>query len=77
MASSSDIEWTEATWNPIAGCTPCSSCPGKRTRTFSTRCRSLLPHGVAESPSRCACSYDAARVSARLPCRAARSLTVR
>jgi len=21
MAGSSDIEWTEATWNPIAGCT--------------------------------------------------------
>jgi protein gp37 len=34
MAGSSDIEWTEATWNPIAGCTifspGCSNCYAMR-----------------------------------------------
>lgn len=34
MAASSDIEWTEATWNPIAGCTVlspgCTNCYAQR-----------------------------------------------
>jgi protein gp37 len=34
MASASDIEWTEATWNPIAGCTMlspgCTNCYAQR-----------------------------------------------
>ena len=34
MAGSSDIEWTEATWNPIAGCTilspGCTNCYAQR-----------------------------------------------
>ncbi len=34
MAGPSDIEWTEATWNPIAGCTPvspgCTNCYAMR-----------------------------------------------
>src|SRR5882724_6511820 len=34
MAGASDIEWTEATWNPIAGCTilspGCTNCYAQR-----------------------------------------------
>lgn len=45
MAQSSDIEWTDATWNPVTGCTKispgCDNCYAER---FSERFRGVLGH---------------------------------
>lgn len=45
MASSSSIEWTDATWNPVTGCTKigagCDNCYAAR---FSERFRGVLGH---------------------------------
>src|SRR5579863_6299436 len=45
MAGSSSIEWTDATWNPVTGCTKitagCDHCYAAR---FSERFRGVLGH---------------------------------
>jgi len=45
MADRSDIEWTDATWNPVRGCTPvspgCAHCYAKR---FAERFRGVPGH---------------------------------
>jgi protein gp37 len=45
MAQSSDIEWTDATWNPVTGCTKispgCDNCYAER---FSERFRGVSGH---------------------------------
>lgn len=42
MASISKIEWTEATWNPITGCTKCSSgCEHCYAATLAKRLRAM------------------------------------
>ena len=45
MAQSSDIEWTDATWNPITGCTKigpgCDNCYAER---FAERWRGIDGH---------------------------------
>ena len=62
MSSSSDIEWTDATWNPVRGCTKVSpGCKHCYAETFSERFRGvaghpfehgfdlrLVPHKIAE-----------------------------
>lgn len=46
MADNSKIEWTEATWNPVTGCTQVSpGCAHCYAKTFAERWR-----GVAEHP---------------------------
>jgi protein gp37 len=48
MATSSAIEWTDATWNPVAGCTPvsagCKNCYAARMALRLSR----MPNGVGE-----------------------------
>ncbi|WP_428555729.1 DUF5131 family protein [Reyranella sp.] len=50
MATNSPIEWTEATWNPVAGCTVlspgCTNCYAMRLA--GAACRRSAP----EEPSR-------------------------
>lgn len=42
MANNSKIQWTEATWNPIAGCTPVSTgCLNCYAATMSARLDSM------------------------------------
>lgn len=45
MAQSSDIEWTDATWNPVTGCTKISSgCDNCYAERFSERFRGVPGH---------------------------------
>ncbi len=45
MAVSSAIEWTEATWNPVTGCTKVSpGCDNCYAETFSERFRGVPGH---------------------------------
>lgn len=45
MASSSDIEWTDATWNPVTGCTEISpGCDHCYAKTFAERWRGVPNH---------------------------------
>lgn len=45
MSSSSDIEWTDATWNPVRGCTKVSpGCKHCYAETFSERFRGVAGH---------------------------------
>lgn len=45
MSSSSDIEWTDATWNPVRGCTKVSpGCKHCYAETFSERFRGVPGH---------------------------------
>ncbi len=45
MSSSSDIEWTDATWNPVRGCTKLSpGCKHCYAETFSERFRGVPGH---------------------------------
>lgn len=46
MADSSKIEWTEATWNPVAGCTPVS--PGCKNCYAARMARRLEAMGQAK-----------------------------
>ena len=53
MADSSHIQWTDATWNPVTGCTKvsegCRHCYIERTPPFRTsRRRFTGPHGAGE-----------------------------
>ena len=45
MAQKSDIEWTDATWNPVTGCTKvgpgCDNCYAER---FAERWRGIAGH---------------------------------
>ena len=45
MAQKSDIEWTDATWNPVTGCTKvgpgCDNCYAER---FAERWRGIPRH---------------------------------
>ena len=42
MAASSKIEWTEATWNPITGCTKCSAgCEHCYAATLAKRLKAM------------------------------------
>ena len=45
MAQKSDIEWTDATWNPVTGCTKvgpgCDNCYAER---FAERWRGISGH---------------------------------
>lgn len=45
MAQKSDIEWTDATWNPVTGCTKvgpgCDNCYAER---FAERWRGIPGH---------------------------------
>jgi len=48
MAANSHIEWTEATWNPVTGCTKIT--PDARTATLSALrhgCRRWETFGIA------------------------------
>jgi protein gp37 len=45
MGSSSDIEWTDATWNPVTGCTKISpGCTHCYAETFAERFRGVPGH---------------------------------
>jgi protein gp37 len=45
MSSSSDIEWTDATWNPVRGCTKISpGCKHCYAETFAERWRGIAGH---------------------------------
>lgn len=45
MSSSSAIEWTDATWNPVTGCTKVSpGCAHCYAETFAERFRNVLGH---------------------------------
>src|SRR6266516_3912352 len=45
MALSSDIEWTDATWNPVRGCTKISpGCKHCYAETFAERFRGVPGH---------------------------------
>lgn len=45
MSSSSDIEWTDATWNPVRGCTKVSpGCQHCYAETFAERFRGVPGH---------------------------------
>src|SRR6266516_3831170 len=45
MALSSDIEWTDATWNPVRGCTKISpGCTHCYAETFAERFRGVAGH---------------------------------
>jgi len=37
MADNSRIEWTEATWNPVTGCSKVSGCAHCYAETFAER----------------------------------------
>ena len=51
MAQSSEIEWTDATWNPVTGCTKigpgCDNCYAER---FAERSHVNRLHDVGELP---------------------------
>src|SRR4051812_18399785 len=45
MSIVSDIEWTDATWNPVTGCTQISpGCDHCYAKTFAERFRSVKGH---------------------------------
>src|SRR5690349_8320755 len=45
MSASSPIEWTQATWNPVTGCTEVSpGCDRCYARTFAERFRGVAGH---------------------------------
>src|SRR3990167_7193767 len=45
MASNSSIEWTDATWNPVTGCTKVSpGCAHCYAETFAERFRGVRGH---------------------------------
>jgi protein gp37 len=45
MSSSSNIEWTDATWNPVRGCTKISpGCKHCYAETFAERFRGVPGH---------------------------------
>ncbi len=45
MAANSDIEWTDATWNPVTGCTKISAgCDHCYAERFSERFRGVEGH---------------------------------
>lgn len=45
MSSKSDIEWTDATWNPVTGCTEVSpGCDHCYAKTFAERFRGVPDH---------------------------------
>src|SRR5947207_15588507 len=45
MADRSTIEWTDATWNPVTGCTKISAgCDHCYAERFSERCRGTPGH---------------------------------
>src|SRR5436189_2774190 len=45
MADKSKIEWTDATWNPVRGCTKISpGCTHCYAETFAERCRGVPGH---------------------------------
>ena len=45
MATTTEIEWTDATWNPVTGCTKISAgCDNCYAARFSERFRSVLGH---------------------------------
>ncbi|MHB8577843.1 MAG: DUF5131 family protein [Dehalococcoidia bacterium] len=45
MSGSSNIEWTDATWNPVTGCTEISpGCDHCYAKTFAERFRGVLGH---------------------------------
>ena len=45
MAQNSNIEWTDATWNPVTGCTKISSgCDNCYAERFSERFRGVKDH---------------------------------
>lgn len=50
MGDRTRIEWTDATWNPVTGCTPfsegCKNCYAKQTAT-SPRYKAAFPNGFA------------------------------
>src|SRR5262245_23012444 len=49
MSESSDIEWTDATWNPVRGCTPISpGCKNCYARTFAERFRGVPGHAYEQ-----------------------------
>ena len=48
MSASSDIEWTEATWNPVTGCTKVGpGCAHCYAETFAERFRGVPGHPYA------------------------------
>ena len=45
MANTTSIEWTDATWNPVTGCTKISAgCDNCYAERFSERFRGTLRH---------------------------------
>lgn len=49
MATSSNIEWTNATWNPIVGCRACSSgCAKCYAEVMSKRLRAMAEKDIAD-----------------------------
>ncbi|HKX31799.1 MAG TPA: phage Gp37/Gp68 family protein [Blastocatellia bacterium] len=49
MSESSKIEWTDATWNPVRGCTPISpGCTHCYAKTFAERFRGVAGHAYEQ-----------------------------
>jgi len=53
MAQSSRIEWTDATWNPVAGCTPASEgCRNCYAARMAMRLDAMVVSGHSPPPKR-------------------------
>ena len=56
MAGTSKIEWTDATWNPVTGCTKispgCDHCYASDSRSGSATWQASLCSGIRPSPAR-------------------------
>jgi protein gp37 len=70
MSSTSAIEWTDATWNPVRGCTKISpGCKHCYAETFAERFRGVSGHPYEQGFDLGFCNLtgDAGKMSKRRP----------